>query len=109
MRASGEIDVHPEAGDPRGDFLRVSLYHPASGAREKLSLRRAGNGDFVGTLAQSTRSGRWIVTIESADWTASDDRDRAGRQGPRRDVACDPMMELACSSAARCRSCGRHS
>jgi hypothetical protein len=65
---SGELRLHPEAGDARGDFLRVTLYHPASGAREALSLRRNGDGDFAGTLAHA-HAGRWIVGVESEDWT----------------------------------------
>jgi hypothetical protein len=67
MSPGGEIRLHPEAGDPQGDFLRVTLSHPDSGARETLSLRRNTDGDFVGTLAQS-RPGRWIVAVESSDW-----------------------------------------
>lgn len=63
----GEVKVHPEAGDAQGDFLRVTLSHPASGARETLSLRRNEDGDFVGTLADP-RTGRWIVAVESTDW-----------------------------------------
>ena len=67
LAPDGELKVHPEAGDPQGDFLRVTLSHPGSGARETLSLRRNADGDFVGMLAQS-RHGRWIVTVESIDW-----------------------------------------
>jgi hypothetical protein len=63
----GEIRVHPETGDARGDFLRVTLYHPASGAREAMSLRRNAGGDFAGTLAKAD-AGRWIVSVESEDW-----------------------------------------
>jgi len=39
-----------------------------SGARETVSLARNGDGDFAGAVAQ-TREGRWIVSVESADWT----------------------------------------
>jgi len=67
LAPDGELKVHPEAGDPQGDFLRVTLSHPGSGARETLSLRRNADGDFVGMLAQS-RDGRWIVAVESTDW-----------------------------------------
>ena len=67
LAPDGELKVHPEAGDPQGDFLRVTLSHPGSGARETLSLRRNADGDFVGMLAQS-REGRWIVAVESTDW-----------------------------------------
>jgi len=67
LTPGGELRVHPEAGDPQGDFLRASLSHPASGARESIALRRNADGDFVGPLAES-RAGRWIVTIESTDW-----------------------------------------
>ena len=68
LAAGGEIVVHPEAGDPQGDFLRVALYHPGSGTRETVSLRRNDNGDFTGTAGQS-HPGRWIVTFESASWS----------------------------------------
>jgi len=67
LDADGAIRVRPEAGDAHGDFLRVTLYHPASGARETLTLRRSDDGAFRGKLAES-REGRWIVTVESADW-----------------------------------------
>ena len=67
LAPDGELKVRPEAGDPQGDFLRVTLSHPGSGARETLSLRRNADGDFVGMLAQS-REGRWIVAVESTDW-----------------------------------------
>ena len=67
LAPDGELKVHPEAGDPQGDFLRVTLSHPGSGTRETLSLRRNADGDFVGMLAQS-RAGRWIVAVESTDW-----------------------------------------
>src|SRR5215211_869284 len=40
LGATGDLKVRPEARDAPGDFLRVSLTHPASGARETLSLRR---------------------------------------------------------------------
>jgi hypothetical protein len=63
----GEIAVRPETGDAQGDFLRVTLYHPGSGTRETVSLRRNGDGDFEGTLAKA-QPGRWIVTVESTDW-----------------------------------------
>ena len=67
LAADGELRVRPEAGEPQGDFLRATLAHPASGARESIALRRNADGDFVGTLADP-RSGRWIVTIESTGW-----------------------------------------
>ena len=63
----GAVRLRPEAGDAAGDFLRVTLHHPASGTRETLTLRRGDDGSFEGTLAQS-REGRWIVTVESIDW-----------------------------------------
>ena len=68
LGAGGEVVVHPEAGDPPGDFLRVALYHPASGTRESVTLRRNESGDFAGVAGQS-RAGRWIVTFESAAWS----------------------------------------
>jgi hypothetical protein len=64
---AGQVAVHPVAGDPRGDFLRVSLYHPASGTRETISLQRNGGGDYAGA-ASRTQPGRWIVAVESTDW-----------------------------------------
>jgi hypothetical protein len=64
---AGEIEVHPVAGDPQGDFLRVLLHHPASGTRETISLRRNGEGGFAGTISR-TQPGRWIVAVESVDW-----------------------------------------
>jgi hypothetical protein len=67
LHASGEIDVRPETGDARGDFLRVTLYHPETGARETVSLRRGADGSFEGTLSRAP-AGRWIVSVESADW-----------------------------------------
>lgn len=67
LARDGEVKVHPEAGDPQGDFLRVTFSHPVSGARESLALRRNADGDFVGTLAQPLQ-GRWIVAVESTDW-----------------------------------------
>ncbi|MFO1302244.1 MAG: FixH family protein [Burkholderiales bacterium] len=67
LGAGGELRVRPEAGDPQGDFLRVTLYHPASGVREPLTLARRDDGDFGGTLKEP-RSGRWIATVESASW-----------------------------------------
>src|SRR6478735_4403014 len=45
LAPDGELKVRPEAGDPQGDFLRVTLSHPGSGARETLSLRRNADGD----------------------------------------------------------------
>jgi hypothetical protein len=63
----GEIEVRPVAGDPQGDFLRVSLHHPASGTRETISLRRNGQGSFAGTIPHA-HAGRWIVAVESGDW-----------------------------------------
>lgn len=67
LAASGEVRIHPEAGDPPGEFLRVTLYHPASGVRETLTLARRDDGDFSGTLHEP-RSGRWIATVESSAW-----------------------------------------
>ena len=67
LGTGGEIEVRPEAGDPPGDFLRVTLHHPASGTRETVTLRRAGGGAFAGALAEP-RAGRWIVGVESAGW-----------------------------------------
>ncbi|MFO1310745.1 MAG: FixH family protein [Burkholderiales bacterium] len=67
LGAGGELRIHPESGDPEGDFLRVSLYHPASGLRETLTLTRRDDGDFAGTQNE-TRPGRWIATVESASW-----------------------------------------
>ena len=67
LGARGDIAVRPETGNAQGDFLRVSLYHPGSGWRETLSLRRNADGDFAGVLSQA-RPGRWIVAVESADW-----------------------------------------
>lgn len=68
LGTGGAIEVHPIAGVPQGDFLRVTLYHPASGTRETVSLRRGGNGGFAGTLAHA-HAGRWIVAVQSGDWT----------------------------------------
>ena len=67
LGAGGEVRIRPEAGDPQGDFLRVALYHPASGVRETLTLARRDDGAFAGTL-KDARSGRWIATVESAGW-----------------------------------------
>ena len=67
LGAQGEIDVQPETGDAQGDFLRVTLRHPASGMRETVTLRRTGDGGFAGALAQP-HAGRWIVSVDSADW-----------------------------------------
>ncbi len=63
----GEVRIHPEAGDAQGTFLRITLAHPASGARETITLSRNGEGEFVGNMADA-RPGRWIVSVESADW-----------------------------------------
>jgi hypothetical protein len=67
LGADGELRVHPVTGDPQGDFLRVTLYHPGSGTREAVSLQRDGQGEFAGTLTRA-HAGRWIVGVESADW-----------------------------------------
>jgi hypothetical protein len=68
LRAGGEIVVHPEAGGPPGDFLRVALYHPGSGTRETVTLRRDESGAFTGVAAES-HAGRWIVTFQSTTWS----------------------------------------
>lgn len=68
LGADGEISLRPEAGDAQGDFLRVTLYHPATATRETVALRRTADGGFSGALAQP-HQGRWIVRVESADWT----------------------------------------
>lgn len=64
---AGRVRVHPEAGDLKGDFLRVVLAHPASGERETVTLTRAGHGDFEGVM-RSERTGRWTIGFESLDW-----------------------------------------
>lgn len=67
LSAGGEVRVHPEAGDVQGDFMRITLYHPASGVRETLTLARNDAGDFIGNVSQS-HPGRWIATVESQSW-----------------------------------------
>ncbi len=67
LTASGDVRILPEAGEPQGNFLRVTLYHPASGVRETLTLARRDDGGFAGTL-DAARPGRWIATVESAAW-----------------------------------------
>lgn len=67
LAAGGEVRVRPEAGDVQGDFMRVTLYHPATGLRETLTLARNDAGDFTGALKEP-HAGRWIATVESASW-----------------------------------------
>ena len=59
--ATGTLRVVPQGDDDEDESIAVTLSHPASGARETLTLTRAGDGTFTGHVS-STQGGRWIVT-----------------------------------------------
>jgi hypothetical protein len=89
LAAGGELKVHPETGNPQGDFLRVNLSHPQSGAGEALALRRKRRRRFRGNACATARGpldrrGR-VVGLAAAD-------DRRSSAGRRVRVATSPSI-----------------
>lgn len=60
----GELKVRTQGTKVQAQALRVTLTHPASGARESVVLARDSHGDYTGRV-RADRGGAWIVSFES--------------------------------------------
>lgn len=63
LDGAGHVRLRVEGDTPNWEAVRVTLVHPASGARETVTLGRNAAEDWTGTLAANA-PGRWIATFE---------------------------------------------
>jgi hypothetical protein len=62
--SGGELKVRLERVKAQDDALRVTLVHPATGARESVMLARDSHGDYTGQV-RASQGGAWIVSFDS--------------------------------------------
>jgi len=62
--AGDEISVRPRGDTVRGDSLRATLVHPATGTRQTLTLVQDSEGAYVGVVPPGP-SGAWTVAFDA--------------------------------------------
>jgi hypothetical protein len=66
VAADGQVRAHLEGLAHEPQQLRLKLAHPGA-EPEVITLAPGADGDFTGTLPTQV-PGRWILTLEAADW-----------------------------------------
>ena len=68
VAAGGEVRAHIEGLAKAPQNLRLTLVRPATGGQpEVVTLAQGADGDYLGALREQA-PGRWILTLQAADW-----------------------------------------
>jgi uncharacterized protein len=68
VAAGGEVRAHVEGLATAPQSLRLTLARPVTGGQpEVVTLAQGADGDYTGALREQVQ-GRWILTLQSADW-----------------------------------------